>query len=171
LSGSETSELIVLAGDMALRAGLAIGSTHRGYLASTVVDVHLKRRNRGLARAMKHMALRIRKFAAQSGVEQVDCVAYEEPTMHTRNANRLPQYATISALIWAGDDLGCRELLAGYWPSNVKKRATGDGRADKAAMLRAAQKWSLNSDITDHNEADAVMILKCSLDDLLGENS
>lgn len=45
-----------------------------------------------------------------------------------------------------------------YSPKEVKKFATGNGNADKAAMLREAQrKWGKS--IKDHNEADARHIL------------
>lgn len=45
----------------------------------------------------------------------------------------------------------------GYAPSSIKKWATGKGNANKDAMLAEAQRrWP---DITDHNEADARLLL------------
>ncbi len=159
----ETPERIILAGDMALRAGIAIGSTTRGLLGSTVIDVSKKRKNVSLARALKFMAIQIRLFALQHA-KAIDLVAYEEPAMHARSANKLPQYAMVSSLLWASDDLCCSNIVR-HWPSSVKKRATGSGKATKADMIDAAKRWS-GYDITDDNEADAMMLLKVVFEDL-----
>lgn len=43
--------------------------------------------------------------------------------------------------------------------STLKKRATGSGRADKAAMIKAASAWT-GRPIVDDNEADALCLLR-----------
>lgn len=157
-----TDERIILVGDMAFRAGIAIGSTTRGLLASTVIDVSAKRKNVSLARALKHMAIQIRLFALRH-CESIDMLAYEEPTANPKSSNRLPQYAMVSALLWASDDLACTEV-ARYWPTSIKKRATGSGKAEKEAMIAVAQRFC-GREVLDHNEADALVLLQLVLED------
>lgn len=158
---TQQPERIILAGDMALRFGLAIGSTTRGYLASTVIDVGEQRRGVSLARAAKLARMKITRWVQSQGCDHVDLVVYEEPAMHGHSTNRLPQYAMVTTLIWAGDDLGCWETQR-YWPTHVKKLATGSGAAKKPEMIAEAQRWS-GAPINDDNEADAVCLLKVAL--------
>ena len=155
-------ERIVLAGDMALSAGLALGSTTRGLLASTRIDVTAVRQHRGLGRAVKEMRGKALAWASQY-VSEVDLVAYEEPA-NGKSSNVLPQYSMVTSLLWLGDDLGCSRLRR-FWPSRLKKLATGSGSADKEAMIRAATKYA-GREIRSNDEADALMLLKVTLEEL-----
>lgn len=166
MEATKQPERIILAGDMALRFGLAIGSTTRGYLGSFVVDVSDLRKRQGLGRAMRIAASRIRECVCQV-TRRVDVVSYEEPAMHERSANRLPQFAMVSALVWAGDELEATELRR-FWPSAVKSKGAGHGRADKGAMIDAAERWT-GKHIADDNEADAVLLLKVTMQELQAE--
>ncbi len=47
-----------------------------------------------------------------------------------------------------------------YSPASIKKWATGNGRADKDMMLKAANEFKK---ITNHNEADALLSLRYHL--------
>lgn len=157
-----SEETIILAGDVAIRSGLALGSTSRGLIASTVIDMGEKRRAVSLMRAMKHLAIRTERWARRF-VDHVDIVIYEEPTPHQKSSNRLPQYAMVSGLLWAGDSLGASQL-GRYWPSSIKKRGAGYGKADKAAMCRMASRYA-GREIESHDEADAILLLKVALFD------
>ncbi|MEM8864074.1 MAG: hypothetical protein AAGF31_00845 [Planctomycetota bacterium] len=154
---------IILAGDTALRAGFAIGSQSAGVIASTVIDVH-KMRKRSLARATKTMQRRIVQFVVESG-RQIDLVAYEEPTMHAKSANRLPQYAMATALILAADTCGVPGDALREWPSTVKKEFAGSGRASKSKMIEAASTYA-GRRVKDDNEADAIALLAVVLQEL-----
>jgi hypothetical protein len=158
-------EQIILAGDMALRFGLAIGSTTRGYLASTVIDVNEQRHGTSLARGVKFAQMKTRLWVQRQGIQLVNLIVYEEPT--TSRGNPLPQYAMVTGLILAGDDLGCWANKS-YWPITLKKFSTGNHKADKYAMMRAAGVWSQRA-MSDDNEADAVLLLKLTLAELSGE--
>lgn len=162
-------ERIVLAGDMALRFGLAIGSTTRGYLGSTVIDVQKQRDETGLGRAFKFAQIKTRMWVQRLGITKVDRVVYEEPT--TSRGNPVPQYGMVTTLFLAGDDLGCW-LASSYWPITLKKFSTGNHKADKSLMVAAANRWTcdkLAREIIDDNEADAVLLLKLAIAELNGE--
>ena len=47
----------------------------------------------------------------------------------------------------------------GKSPSEIKKRATGKGNANKEKMLEAAEKRWPEKNIVDHNESDALWLL------------
>lgn len=163
-------ERIVLAGDMALRFGLAIGSTTRGYLGSTVIDVHEQRLETSLARAVKFAQLKTRMWVQRFDITKVDRVVYEEPS-NSASSNKTAQYAMVTALILAGDDLGCW-LTQHYWAPTIKAFGTGKGHADKELMISFANAWTrdkLAREIVDDNEADAVLLLKLALAELTGE--
>jgi len=156
------SDRIILAGDMALHSGLALGTTDRGYLASTDIDESKVRQLGGIAAAVRHMEQLIRDWVQQdSDVPRIDAVVYEEPAMHGRNKHALAQYAMVTALLLAADRLGATEVMR-YWPSQVKKRATGSGKAEKDDMIRAAQKYT-GWTVASHDEADAICLLKVAL--------
>lgn len=162
-------EQIILAGDMALRFGLAIGSTTRGYLGSTVIDVHEQNEKSCLALAINFARDKARLWVQRQGIQLVNRVVYEEPT--TSRGNPLPQYAMVTSLILAGYGLGCW-ARSSYWPIALKKFSTGNAKADKVQMVTAAGRWiRLQSDhiITDDNEADAVLLLRMALAELSGE--
>lgn len=158
--------LWVLAGDMASRAGLAIGNTRVGYVASLTKTVSTaKTKSRG-AKVLA-MATTVAEFAAFY-VDAVDLAVYEHPTIHERNPHALAQYSMITAFILGAYHVNYRELT-GVWPSSLKKFATGHGGADKQAMCVAASAFAGHA-INDHDEADAVLLLKYGLDQLTTGN-
>lgn len=170
MNTNQQPEQIILAGDMALRFGLAIGSTTRGYLASTVIDVNEQRHGTSLARAVKFAQMKTRLWVQQHGIKLVHRVVYEEPS-NTASSNKLPQYAMVTGLILAGDDLGCW-LTKFYWPPTVKSFCTGHGNAKKPAMIAAANDWTrdkLAREILDDNEADAVCLLRLAIAEINGQ--
>lgn len=155
-------EALVLAVDPALRSGLAIGSQSRGLIASTVIDAHTGATTY-VGRAMKLLAVQAQRWVRGYG-PTIGLLAYEMPTMHSKHRDPLPQWAMVSALVWTADELGCWRF-APYWPTSVKARAAGHGKADKSDMIAAASRWAERA-IDDDNEADAVLLLKLALEDL-----
>lgn len=157
--------MIILAGDMALKAGVALGCTERGLLASTLIDVTKARRG-GLAFAAKAMSWKVVLFveASLAKGERVCQLAYEEPT-NTKSTNRLPQYAMITALLMAGNTCGVNGDPTRLWPSSIKKRFTGSGKASKGDVITKASQYA-GRQLLDDNEADAIALLAVVLEDL-----
>lgn len=165
------SERIILAGDMALRFGVALGvvdGERQQLIASTAFDSSKIRTKHGIGAAATWIAKTVYEWADQY-VHQVDRVALEEPAMHGRNVNALAQYACITGLLQAADRLDCTGDTISYWPSNVKKRATGDGKALKSVMRQFAGAFACRV-IDDDDEADALLILKLAMEDQVIEN-
>lgn len=159
----DPAERVILAGDMALEFGLAIGSTTEGLIASTHFDAGPTRRKYGIGRAAKWTRKHVEAWASEY-VYGIDLVAFEEPAMHGRSAHGLAQFAMVTALLEAGDTLGTVGNSISYWPSNVKKRATNDGAADKLKMKKFAGAYAHRTIMSD-DEADAILILKIAIED------
>lgn len=91
-------------------------------------------------------------------------IFYEEVVYH-RGADASHVYGGFMAVLHAfGDEHGVG--YSGVPIGTIKKRATGSGRADKGAMVRAAMReWSVDA---THDQADAMWVLQCGLDSLHG---
>lgn len=90
-------------------------------------------------------------------------VAYEEVHRHAGTAAAHAYGALIGTLqSWCEDN----EIpYSGIPVGHIKKFATGKGNANKDAILKAAQLWWPEANITDHNEADARFIVECAAHD------
>jgi len=88
----------------------------------------------------------------------IDIIAYEA-ARHGGRANRgLVTHSELQGVVkQLSEELSYQ--YKGYSPTAIKKFATGDGRASKEAMIRAACKFS-GKGITDDNEADAICLLE-----------
>lgn len=156
-------ERIILAGDMALRFGLALGSTKQGLIASTTFDATDVRRATDIGRGVSWAADQIADWAAE-WVWGIDKIAFEEPAGVPGNPNMLAQFGMVVALMQGAALGGWGSDSISYWPTNVKKRATGSGRADKATMCKFASAFA-HRRVEDHDEADALLILQIALAD------
>lgn len=100
-----------------------------------------------------------------------ELIVYEEPITHFKNKIGLGLgygFEAILRLHCTRKEIWC----CGVHLSVLKKWATGDGRADKWKMVRFARQ--INDSITDHNEADAYLLLYYARERILkfkgGEN-
>lgn len=94
------------------------------------------------------------KVVKENGVDQV---VYEQAAISKNNRAVAAHYEKIAILkficVRAGIKCG-----PGYWISQIKKHATGNGHADKADVVTAAIRL-LDRRPADDNEADALWIL------------
>ena len=158
------TEQIILAGDMALNFGLAIGSTTEGYLDSCSMSVEKLRQQTCVGTAANH----VRDMVIDWAIERVHCVdlmVFEELTPQNMGPGALTQYAMLTGFLQAGEALYAGNRTKSYYPSTVKARGAGNGRAKKSDMVRAANLWSGYAP-ADDNEADAMLLLKIALEDL-----
>lgn len=90
----------------------------------------------------------------------LDVVAYEQPgSLHGAARKILPALQGVAEL-WAfqkGFDIET------YTPSQVKKFATGNGRASKEEMMEAAEKEWPGVVIVRHDQADAMWVAELAL--------
>lgn len=96
----------------------------------------------------------MRDFLSGYPANTLTVVAEEPQFMRSRDAAR------VCYSLWYVLQHECKSFkhkLVKVSPSTLKKWATGDGRAEKPAMVAAAQKFQPG--VTDHNEADAVLLL------------
>lgn len=157
-------EIVILAGDMALHYGLALGWVYGDeivYVASTHRDISETRKKRGVGAAGKESIDHIKNWVDQLGVTQLDKVIIEKPTPQGYHSY-LIQFAMLSNFLIAADDLGADSKYQAIAPSTLKKLTTGYGRASKEEMIAAAEEWT-GVPIYDDNEADAVCLLKHAL--------
>ena len=85
----------------------------------------------------------------------ISTVVWEDAFRQPGNANALHHRLVGVLLEWAAKN-GVAVQPAGV--SAIKKHATGNGNADKEAMLAAAR--ALFPGVRDHNEADAIHVLR-----------
>ena len=88
----------------------------------------------------------------------IDIIAYEA-AMHGGRANRgLVTHSELQGVVKAlSEEL--KYEYKGYGPTEIKKFATGNGKASKEDMIKAACKFS-GRIIIDDNEADATCLLE-----------
>ena len=161
------SEQIILAGDMALNYGFAIGSTEEGFVASTAGSVESIRMKQGVAAASS----KVREHAVEFAFEYVECVdliVFEEVTSQNHGPGQLTQYAMLTGFLQAGIGLYAGGETLSYYPATIKARGAGHGRASKRDMIRAAHGWSGKKPATD-DEADAILLLKLALEDTIAK--
>lgn len=91
----------------------------------------------------------------------VDFVVWEQPVV--RNANAVaPLFQLIAAVTMWADHHQIGYANAGVAIATIKKFATGAGNAGKRQMIDAARE--LGFDVADDNEADAIHLLRLTLD-------
>ena len=139
----------LLALDLALHCGYACEIA--GLCESGVVNFSLRKGERyGMQFARFHIWL----YAWQA--KKLDLVVYEKPIpFHLGQAASQLAFGFSSRVeeFCARYDIRCESVQA----TKLKAWATGSGRADKEAMVKAAQ--ILKRGVTDHNECDALWIL------------
>lgn len=98
-------------------------------------------------------------------LEGVHFVAYEAPILYRPTSARSScQYEGVLLATLAARSIAHRSVE----PKVLKKYATGDGAADKAAMIATArERWKVREDIGD-DQADALWVLAWSIDTLGG---
>lgn len=97
---------------------------------------------------------RLTLFCAQN---EVEVLAYEKLFhMAGKRAGRGVQYGWETIVLMVAAELGME--LVSYWPTNIKKRFTGSGKADKDDM-RAKLAADHGIDVDDHNTVDALILL------------
>lgn len=112
--------------------------------------------------------LRLRSYLTQVLIdlrdEHIELLAYEEVRRHL---------GTDAAHLYAGCvtvlQTWCEDRAVPYTGipvGTVKKLATGSGRADKEAMVLAAQRRWPEADVTDDNQADALWIAEAAMVEL-----
>ena len=152
--------MVILALDQATTTGWAVTNENGGILGSGVW--HLADRNRtGESRGMRYV--RFEAFLKKA-IEQwkPDLIVHEQTLLRggaaTEIANGLKAFVLKVASVY-GIEVSCVHT------SELKHWATGDGRADKDAMVRAAEGFRLfqwqgsgNHPLIDDNEADATLI-------------
>lgn len=89
------------------------------------------------------------------GAIKFDCIAYERPA--GRHANSIIHEAKLIGIIESWCEENKVEYRA-YSATEIKKFATGNGKAGKPEMIKAAQ-TKLSYTGNDDNEADALWIL------------
>lgn len=103
---------------------------------------------------------RLTLFCSQN---EVDVLAYEKLLGGKKQFGRDLQYGWQSVMLMVAAELGME--LKAYFPSNLKKRVTGSGKADKDQMRRQfIQDHGLliashGIDVNDHDLVDALWIL------------
>ena len=91
---------------------------------------------------------------------QPEVVAFEMPHPHSGHSAAVAYGMIAHVLVWA-----CRHdmRVMRVAPNTLKKFTTGNGRADKLAMIRAMRKrWNLPR-LNDDDQADALAVLAWAL--------
>ena len=95
-----------------------------------------------------------------------ELIVYEEPITvfkHKRGLGTGYGFEAILQLFCAQHEIQC----IGVNISTLKKWSTGDGRADKFKMVRFARE--VKTDVSDDNEADAILLLEYAKKKILKE--
>jgi len=88
----------------------------------------------------------------------IDIIAYEAARHGGRATRGLVTHSELQGVVKAlSEELEYE--YKGYSPTAIKKFATGNGKASKEDMIKAACKFS-GRNITDDNEADAICLLE-----------
>lgn len=122
---------------------------------------------RGDSPGMRYVYLRAKLEALFASLSTITLVCYEQA--HHRGGAATEIAAGLAATVQAF----CAERKIQHTTvhtSTLKKHATGDGRAKKPAMIRAANATLrvISKEIEDDNEADAVLCAKFGADLLHG---
>lgn len=142
--------MIILALDPANVTGVALSNGQQTeYRRWDLVDPHKPREQR-LVNLYEHLKVIIDR-------NRFDQIAFEEASFGSHNPKVQALHNELRGIIkLAAAERGIETL--GYTPTHIKKFATGDGRAKKPQMIRAA-KTMLGLETDDDNIADAAFIL------------
>lgn len=142
--------MIILALDPANVTGAALSNgTQTVYCRWELVEPHKPNEHRLLV-----LYNRVRQAIEDNGVE---LIAFEEASFGSINPDVQAKHNELRGIIkLAAAEAGVKTV--GYHPTTIKKFATGDGRAGKPQMIRAAETL-LGLDTDDDNIADAAFIL------------
>ena len=148
--------MIILALDPANVTGVAMSNG-----AQTVYcRWELKEKHKPNEHRLLVLYTRVRQAIEDNGVE---LIAFEEASFGSVNRNTQAMHNELRGIIkLAAAEAGLKTV--GYHPTAIKKFATGDGRAGKPQMIRAA-KTLLGLDTDDDNIADAAFILAMAQQD------
>ena len=140
--------MIILALDLATNTGWAHSSGISG-----VWSLKPKKDESDGIRVIK-LGQRIKWVKKSLGI---DLLVYEAARHGGISSRGLVTHAELQGLVKHLSD-GLIYQYRGYSPMTIKKFATGNGRADKKAMIAAAVKLT-GKNVTDDNEADALCLL------------
>lgn len=148
----------ILALDLAVATGWALRD-EQGRLTSGVQSFPLRR---GESPGMRF--LRFRKWYREMlelGTPLV--VAFEAPLAGGRGFAMGVARELVAFVLEGAAEYGIE--TTSIYPSTLKKHATGKGNSKKAAMIVAARaRWGV--DVTDDNEADALLVLAWAIEEL-----
>ncbi len=89
----------------------------------------------------------------------IELIAYEQVIAGANRHGLTAQWYLQAAIQMAACEMEIPTV--GYWPTNVKKRVTGDGRAEKEEVLEVVRDRLGVGDVTDTDAADAMAVLLC----------
>jgi Holliday junction resolvasome RuvABC endonuclease subunit len=152
--------MVILALDQATTTGWAVVD-EKGFILDSGVWHLADRKRTGESRGMRYLRLRA---CLHQAIQQwdPDVIVHEQTLLRggdaTEIANGLKAVILMTAAVY-GVEVSCVHT------SELKHWATGDGKADKDAMVRAAEGFRLlqwkgtgNRPLIDDNEADATLI-------------
>lgn len=146
----------VLGLDLGTRCGWALAEA--GVVVSGCWDLRPRRFEGGGMRL-----LRLRRYLEDLAPERV---WFEEVRRHA-GTDAAHVYGGLMGMVTAW----CEERgvpYAGIPVQAVKRRATGKGNAGKAEMVEAARVAFHRADLVSEDEADALWVMQCGLDELVG---
>lgn len=97
-------------------------------------------------------------------VRTPDVIVYEAAKGSWLTATAWESYGGLLAEVEKWAFLNGITRLVGINPSTNKKHATGNGKADKPDMMKAARKYWRGVKLTTHDEADALHVVRAYLD-------
>jgi Holliday junction resolvasome RuvABC endonuclease subunit len=142
---------VILALDCATKTGWALIKSGMVY-ESGVQDFSKKRgESNGI------MFIRFRKWISNMFKEnKPSLIVYEQTPLHFKSGSALEISMNLTGRVQEEAD---KEFIqyTSYAPTALKKFATGAGKADKGAMIKACEQKS-GMVTTDDNEADAILL-------------
>lgn len=144
----------ILALDLGTQTGWAL--YHQGKIVSGSKDLKPRRHEGGGMRYVRFRREFLEKFAA------VKEICFEDVCRH-KGTDAAHIYGGLMATLTAF----CEEKSIPYSSigvGTIKKHWTGKGNANKATMIKTAQERGFNP--IDDNEADALALLRCKLDEV-----